>query len=319
MQDFAYVRAASVAQAVALLAQDDARILSGGTDLLVQLREGRRQAQVVVDIKAAPEVNVLHFDPFAGLELGAAVPCWRIAADPVIARAYPGLVDAVSLVGGVQIQGRATVGGNLCNASPAADTIPALIAHQAICVIAGPAGQRELPVEHFCIGPGRNVLERGELLVSVRLPAPPPGFGACYLRFIPRNEMDIAVVGAAAAVVLDESRPLAGIFVQRFVSARVALGAVAPTPLFVPEAGAFLAGRPATAENVAAAAEIAREAARPISDMRGGAAQRKHLTAVLTRRALQGAIERARGRVEDPRKGDEDPRKGDEDPRKGGE
>jgi carbon-monoxide dehydrogenase medium subunit len=168
-----------------------------------------------------------------------------------------------------------------------------LIVRQAVCVIAGPAGRRELPVEHFCVGPGRNALERGELLVSLKLPPPPLGFGrACVSS---AHEMDIAVVGAAAAVVLDAARPLAGISVQQIVSARVALGAVAPTPLFVPEAGAFLAGRPATAENIAAAADIARAAARPISDMRGTAAQRKHLTAVLTRRALQGAIERASG------------------------
>jgi carbon-monoxide dehydrogenase medium subunit len=286
VQDFDYVRARSLDEAVVLLAQDEARVLSGGTDLLVQLREGRRQVRVVVDIKAVPEVNALHYDPVVGLELGAAVPCYRISADPVVRNVYPGLVDSVALVGGVQIQGRATVGGNLCNASPAADTAPALIVHEAVCVIAGPNGRREIPVEEFCTGPGRNTMARGEILVAFRLPAPPPHFGASYLRFIPRNEMDIAVVGAGASVVLSGDG-------RSFVRARVALGAVAPTPLFVPEAGASLAGRPVSDEAIHEAARLAREAARPITDMRGTVAQRKHLAGVLTRRALHAAVVRA--------------------------
>jgi CO/xanthine dehydrogenase FAD-binding subunit len=287
MQEFDYIRARNVEEAVGLLAQDGARALSGGTDLIVQLREGRRDARVVVDIKRLPEVNVLEYDPATGLNLGAAVACWRIAADPTVRAVYPGLVDAASLIGGVQIQGRATLGGNLCNASPAADSAPALIVHEAVCVIVGPDGRREIPAEEFCTGPGRNTLQRGEILLSFRIPAPPARFGAHYLRFIPRNEMDIAVVGAGASVVLDES-------LEKIVSARVALGAVAPTPLFVREAGEYLAGKPATAEEIAAAAHIAQEAARPITDMRGTMAQRKHLSGVLARRALTEAVARAR-------------------------
>ena len=287
MQEFDYIRAGNIEEAVGLLAQDGARILSGGTDLIVQLREGRREARVVVDIKSLPEVNVLAYDPEIGLTLGAAVPCWRIAADPTVRALYPGLVDAASLIGGVQIQGRATLGGNLCNASPAADSAPALIVHEAICVAAGPGGRREVAAEDFCIGPGRNSLQHGEILLAFRIPAPPAHFGAHYLRFIPRNEMDIAVVGAGAAVVLDAS-------LERFVGARVALGAVAPTPLYVREAGEYLAGRPATAEEIEAAARIAQEAARPITDMRGTVAQRKHLSGVLARRALTEAVARAR-------------------------
>jgi carbon-monoxide dehydrogenase medium subunit len=287
VQEFDYVRARTIEEAVGLVASDGARVLSGGTDLLVQLREGRRDARVVVDIKSLPQVNVLRYDPEAGLELGAAVPCWRIASDPAIRAAYPGLVDAVSLIGGVQIQGRATLGGNLCNASPAADSAPALIVHSATCILAGPDGRREMPVEDFCIGPGRNALQRGELLLAFRLPAPPDHFGAHYLRFIPRNEMDIAVVGAGASVVLDER-------LERIISARVALGAVAPTPLFVREAGDYLKGKPASPAELAEAARIAQEAARPISDMRGTEAQRKHLSGVLARRALTEAVERAR-------------------------
>jgi carbon-monoxide dehydrogenase medium subunit len=204
-----------------------------------------------------------------------------------VAAAYPGLIDAFSLIGGVQIQGRASVGGNLCNASPAADGIPALIAHGAICEIAGPAGRRTLPVEDLCVAPGRTTLGPGELLVALWVPPPAARFGAAYLRFIPRNEMDIAVVGAGVAVTLDAGG-------ERFVTAHIALGAVAPTPLPVPEAGAALAGQPVSPETIGAAAEIARAAARPIDDMRGTAAQRRHLAGVLTRRALERAVMRAR-------------------------
>lgn len=288
MQAFDYVRASNLDEALAVLADKGRRasLLSGGTDLIVALREGRRSADVVVDVKGIAETSALSFDTQDGLRIGASVPCYRIYGDDVISAAYPGLIDAVHLIGGVQIQGRASVGGNVCNASPAADTIPALIVHSAVCTVAGPNGKREVAVEDFCIAPGRTVLEEGEMLVSIHVPAPAPGFGAAYLRFIPRNEMDIAVVGAGASVVLDEKR-------RTIESARISLGAVAPTPLFVKEAGIALAGQPANDESIERAALIAQEAARPITDMRGTAEYRKHLSAVLTRRALKIAIERA--------------------------
>lgn len=290
MEAFDYVAARSAQEVVALLTQDGrtARILSGGTDLLVQMREGRKHADLLIDIKRIPEVNEITYDPVTGLRLGAAVPCYRIYTNPAIAHAYPGLIDAVTLIGGVQIQGRATLGGNLCNASPAADSIPALIVHQATCIVVGPGGQREVPVERFCTGPGQTVLQRGEFLLALHLPPPPPRFGASYLRFTPRNEMDIAVAGAGASVVLDEGR-------QAIVSARIALSAVAPTPLFVPEAGEALAGKAITDDAIEQAARIAQEATRPITDMRGTAEQRRHLAYVLTKRALRRAIERASG------------------------
>jgi carbon-monoxide dehydrogenase medium subunit len=289
MQPFEYVVARSLSEATSLLTGESnhACILAGGTDLLIQLRENRRKAALVIDIKRIPEVNELTLDPARGLTVGAAVPCYRICQDRAIAKAYPGLVDAVSLIGGVQIQGRASVGGNLCNASPAADAIPALIVHQAVCLIFGPGGYREVAAEKFCTAPGQTVLQRGELLVSLRIPLPAPGFGAHYLRFTPRNEMDIAVAGAGAAVTLDESR-------STFISARTALGAVAPTPLFVPDVGEWLAGRKVQAETINEAAEIAQGAARPIDDLRGTAIQRKRLSSVLTRRALELAVARAR-------------------------
>ena len=225
MQAFDYTRVSTVDEAVTLLAQNNgqARILSGGTDLLVALREGRLQTNLVVDVKGIPELSDLHFSAQDGLTLGAAVPCHRLYNDEELAATYPGLMDAAHLIGGVQIQGRASLGGNLCNASPAADGIPALIAHGAQCVVAGPNGRRTLPVEEFCLAPGRTVLEPGDFLVKMTMPAPAEGFGAAYLRFIPRNEMDIAVVGVGAAVQLDASR-------SKFVSARISLGAVAGTP-----------------------------------------------------------------------------------------
>lgn len=289
MQAFDYVAAKTVDEVIGLLAEkgDMARVMSGGTDLLVALREGRRKAELVIDVKGVAETTELSYDPSKGLMLGAAVPCHRMYDNKTIAAAYPGLMDSAHLIGGTQIQGRASMGGNLCNASPAADSIPTLIAHSAICNIAGPNGRRQLPVEAFCVAPGRNALEKGEFLVSLEIPAPQPGFGAAYLRFIPRNEMDIAVVGAGVALQLDEGR-------SKVVAARIALGAVAPTPLYVPEAGAALAGKAISEETIDAAAKAAQAAAKPITDMRGTAEYRKHLSAVLTRRTLAKAIERAR-------------------------
>ena len=264
-----------------------ARVLVGGTDVLVQLRSGRYRIDRLVDIKRIPEMNELTCSESGGLTLGAAVPCYRIYEDQTIQRMYPGLVDAAFIIGGIQIQDRASVGGNLCNASPSGDTIPALIALGATCIIEGPKGRRTLPVEEFCLAPGKNALDDGELLVALKFSPPVPASGAHYLRFIPRNEMDIAVVGAGAWVVLDGDR-------QRIKSARIALAAVGPTPIFAREAGDLLADRGANEESIEAAAEAAKAAVRPIDDMRGTVRQRVHLTGVLTKRALREAISRAK-------------------------
>jgi xanthine dehydrogenase FAD-binding subunit len=289
VRSFNYVAANSVEQAVTQLAQAglEGRVLAGGTDVIVAMREGRRVVDMLIDIKAVADVNVLRYDPATGLRLGAAVPCYRIYEDQEIRRLYPALIDCASLIGGIGIQGRASVGGNLCNASPAADTIPALIALGAMCKVAGPQGRREIPVEQFCVAPGRNALQPGELLVEIALPPPAPRSGASFLRFIPRNEMDIAVVNAAASVQLAEDG-------ETIEAARLAVGAVAPTPLLVTEVAPLLAGAPATVESFERAAEAAQRAAQPITDMRGTKEQRRHLVGVLTRRALQGALERAR-------------------------
>ncbi len=289
MQAFSYVPARSISEAADILAKegDGAKLLSGGTDIIVQLREGRRSAKVVVDVKGIPELNQLTFDPRAGLVIGAAVPVYRIYNNAEIARAYPGLIDAASIIGGTAVQGRATLGGNVCTASPAGDSIPALIAHSAVAVVASRSVMREIPLERFFAGPGRTVLNAGELLVRFQIPAPQPHAAGAHLRFIPRNEMDIAVVSAGVYVVLDAAQ-------ANVLSARIALGAVAPTPLFVKGAGDALAGKPISAENIDAAAKLAQAAATPITDMRGTVEQRKHLSYVMAKRAIEKAIERAK-------------------------
>ena len=282
-----YANPQSLSEALALLSEkgDRARVLAGGTDILVQLRAGRWDIDLLVDGKDIPELNEISYDPGSGLTLGAAVPCYKIYADAQINQVYPGIIDVATLIGGTQIQGRASFGGNLCNSTPSADSIPIMIALGATARIDGPGGTRQVAVEDFCTGPSQNVLQPRELLVSIHFSAPQPNSGAHYLRFIPRNEMDIAVASAGVSVVLDNGT---------FRSARIALASVAPTPLFVREAGEALAGQPVSEESVQRAAEIARDAARPITDMRGTIEYRKHLCEVLTRRALNTAIERAK-------------------------
>lgn len=288
MQPLKYARATTVEEAVSLLADNGpgARVLAGGTDLIVNARERTRDVDVLVDIKAIPETMAIEFDADAGLTIGAATPCYQLYNNAQIKEAYPAIVDSASLIGGTAIQGRASLGGNLCNSGPAADSIPTMIALEATANIAGPGGTRSVPVEDFCTGPGQNVLADGELLVSISFPAPRPNSGARFLRFIPRNEMDIAVVNAAVSLQLDG---------DTVTQARLAIGAVAATPLFVPAAGEALVGNALTDETIAAAAAAAREAATPIDDMRGSIKQRKHLVGVLTQRVIAGAANRARG------------------------
>ena len=280
----------TLSEAVSILASkgDRARVIAGGTDLLVQLRGGRRSVDVVVDIKGIPELNELSYDSQNGLTLGAAVPCYRIYQNDEIAAAYPGLMDAATLIGGIQIQGRASIGGNLCNSAPSGDSIPPVIVLGGVCNIAGPNGTRQVPSEDFCTGPGRNVLQDNELLVSISIPAPQAHSGANYLRFIPRNEMDIAVAGVGSSVVLDASG-------QNFVSARIALASVAPIPVLCTDAANSLAGKPVSDDAIQEASDKAIEASSPISDMRGTIRQRRHLVGVLTRRTLNNAVQRARG------------------------
>lgn len=290
MKPFEYQAPASIDEAIALLADfgPRAKPFAGGTDLLVQLRRGLFAPDLLVDVKHIPELNQIAFNKASGLTVGAAVSCAMLGDDPAVCAAYPGLIDATSIIGGAAVQGRATLGGNLCNAAPSGDGISAMIVLGAAATVAGPSGTRAVPVADFCTAPGKTLLKPGELLVAINIPAPTQNTGAHYLRFIPRGEMDIAVAGAGAWVALSDDH-------TTITSTRIALSAVAPTPLLVEAAGTALAGKAPTEEAFAEAAQIAQAAAHPISDVRGSAAQRRHLVGVLTKRALRGAVARAKG------------------------
>jgi carbon-monoxide dehydrogenase medium subunit len=274
-------------QAVSILKThgENARPFCGGTDIIIQLRAGVRRTEHLVDVKKIKELQVLSFDAKKGLRLGAAVPCIEISESDVMRRHYPGLTEAAHLIGSLQIQNRASVGGNLCNGSPAADTTPALIVLGARARVVGPNGEREVPVEAFVVSPGRTVLKPGELLVELLVPAPAPHSSDAYLRFIPRNEMDIAVVGVGAAVTLDGDKVKA---------ARIALAAVGPTPILASKAADAIIGMKLDDAALEAAGRAASAACSPIDDMRGTAEFRLHITAVLTRRVLSIAAERAK-------------------------
>lgn len=288
MQDLTYARPTSIEEAVELLRRggDTARVLAGGTDVIVQARGRRRTIDQLIDIKHVPGTTDLSFSPESGLTVGAATPCYRLYRDETVRRLYPGLVDAATLIGGTGVQGRASLGGNLCNSSPSGDSIPVQIVLEGQAHIVGPGGERTVAVEQFCTGPGRNVLEPGEFLLRLTFPTPAEHSGARFLRFIPRNEMDIAVVNAATQLRLDGDR----------VSwARISVGAAAPTPLLVDAAAEAIIGKPLTEETIAAAAAASSAAVSPIDDMRGTVKQRRHLAGVLTARTIRDAQARARG------------------------
>ena len=288
MHAFEYAAPKSVKEAVSLLSKrKTVGVLAGGSDIIPQLREGRRDLDLLVDLKEIPELSKVEFKAATGLKVGAAAACSEIYENKDVAKRYPALVDCTSLIGSIQIQGRASLGGNLCNSSPAADTVPALIALGAVVTIVGPKGRRRVKVEDFCTGPGTNVLKKGEFVLSFQIPSPKRNSGAKFLRFIPRNEMDIAVVNAGASVVLDSKK-------KKISAARVCVGAAAPTALLLDEAAEAIEGEEVSDETIEKAAEIARKSVSPITDMRGTVEQRTHLAGVLIRRAIQGAVERAR-------------------------
>lgn len=286
MRDFEYEAPTTLSEAVELLAraQGAARPLAGGTDLIDHIRTGRLAPDIVVDIKRIPELNILELTP-GGLRLGAAVPCSRIYGHQGLA-VYAALVDACSIIGGIQIQSRASVGGNVCNSGAAADTTPALIALGASCKIAGPNGTRSVPVEEFCTGPATNVLQPGELLVEFEIPAPASHSGNHYRRFIPRNEMDIAVVGVGASLTLTPAG-------DRITAARVGLGAVGPRPILATAVVDHIVGKVPTPETFHEAGKVARTLISPIDDHRGTVEFRTHVTGVLVERVLATALERA--------------------------
>ena len=288
MQPFAYSAPTTIKEAVEILDKhgDKARPLAGGTDLLVQVRGGRFDLEAVVDVKKIPELNEIS-NGKDELKLGAAVPCHKLYDDPDISKNYPGLIDAATLIGSIQIQSRSGFGGNLCNSTPSADGIAPLIVHSAIANIEGKSGSRSVPVEDFCTGPGSNVLGKGEMLVSISMPNKGSKFGSSYERFIPRNEMDIAVAAVGSSILLGPDGKIA--------EARIALASVGPTPIFAKKASDSLAGKEPTEEAFKEAGSIAKTECSPIEDMRGTVEQRQHLVEVLTKRTLTKSLERIGG------------------------
>jgi len=279
----------SLETAIALLARanGEARVLAGGTDLLVQIRSDVLDPELIVDIKKIPETRAVA-EEGGGWRIGAAVTGAELGEHARLKRTWPGVVEAANLIGSTQIQGRATLGGNLGNGSPAADSVPALIAAGAVATVSGPEGKRDIPVEDVMLGPRKLSLRKGEFIVSFLLPPRPKGSGDAYLRFIPRTEMDIAVVGSGVSLTVDG----AGVV----TAARVALGAVAEKVLLVPEAARAIIGTGldrAARERLEAAA---RAACRPIDDKRGTREFRTEVAGVLTRRAALIALDRARTR-----------------------
>ncbi|MBV8494648.1 MAG: xanthine dehydrogenase family protein subunit M [Alphaproteobacteria bacterium] len=290
MPRVSYTAPTSIDDAVKALAASAglAKVLSGGTDLLVQMKSGRTRPELIVDTKHIPGLVGIREqgDQFV---IGAATPGVMISADERLIRAYPGIVEGVDLIGSTQIQGRASIAGNLCNASPAADSVPPVIAARAKAVVAGPNGRREVPVESIVTGPGQTSLQKGEFVVEFRVPKPKPRQSDAYLRFIPRTEMDIAVVGCAVNVTLDGGGAC--------TDARVVLGAVAPTQVVVAEAAQALIGHKLDDETLQRLDAAARAACRPISDKRGTIEYRIKVAGVLARRAAAIAFDRAASRA----------------------
>jgi len=286
MDELRYHAPTTLEAAVDLLANAEgvAKLLAGGTDLLIQMRADMVEPALLVDVKGIPEMTSVVAED-GGFRVGAAVSAMELIENEAFAAAWPGVIDGVKLIGSIQVKGRATMGGNLCNASPAADSVPALIAAGAMVDIVGPGGRRQVAAEDFATGPGQTVLAKGEIVAALVLPPRPPRSGDAYLRFTPRTEMDIAVVGAGLNITLDGG----GTCTQ----ARLALGAVAERPLLVPEAAEALVGSAiddAALERLAAAASAA---CRPIDDKRGTKEFRIEVAGVLAKRAAKIALERA--------------------------
>ncbi|MFL2651097.1 MAG: FAD binding domain-containing protein [Anaerolineales bacterium] len=288
MKTFAYEAPVTIDQTITLMSQTSGQtlLLAGGTDLLVQLRASNKDVDLVIDVKGIPELNQVIYDEFSGLVIGAAAPCSQIYESSPILENFPAIIDAATIIGGKAIQNRASFGGNLCNASPSGDAIGAMMSLGAICNVVGVEGARNIPIEEFCIAPGKNVLAEGEMLISIQIPCPKPNSGSNYQRFTPRAEMDIAVAGVGASIELNSD-------LDRILSARIALIAVAPTPVLATEASESLIGQKPSRSIFENAASVAKETISPITDVRGSAAQRKHLIGVLTRRCLDIAVNRA--------------------------
>jgi len=268
-----------------LLAQrgPETKLLAGGTDLLPQMKNSVLVPRRVIDLSGVARVKILECDA-KGLRIGAAVPARQVEQDPRVRKGYAAVAESAALLGSVQVRNLATVGGNICNAAPSADMAPPLVALEAQAVIAGPKGERRVPLCDFFTGVRKTVVGPDELLVEIFVPAPGPHSGGCYIRHTPRRELDIAVVGVASQVTIAN-----GVCAK----ARISLAAVAPTPVRATAAEAALEGKPLTPELIERAADLAGQAAKPISDQRGSADFRRHLVRILTRRTLTTALARA--------------------------
>ena len=290
MPRVSYMAPTTVDEAVKALAgaAGSTKVLSGGTDLLVQLKSGRVKPDLIVDTKRIPELIGIR-EEGGFFVIGAATPGVMLSANEQLEHALPGVVEGVDLIGSTQIQGRASIAGNLCNASPAADSVPPVIAARGIAVVAGPNGKREVPVENIVTGPGQTSLAKGEFVVAFKIPKPKSRQAGAYLRFIPRTEMDIAVVGCAVDVTLDAGGTC--------TDARVVLGAVAPTQLVVEDAAKALIGHKLDADTLANLDAAAQRACKPINDKRGTIEYRTKVAGVLARRAAAIAFERAAARA----------------------
>lgn len=286
MTDIRYLAPRTLDEAISAYAAagSAARILAGGTDLLVQMRSGAVRPGLIVDIKKIAEMTAIEQTADGGFRIGAAVSGMELHDHPKFGKVWPGVLEGINLIGSKQVQGRASAGGNLCNSSPAGDGVPGLVAAGAIATIQGPNGRRELPVEQVPAGPGKTNLKPGEILVSFTLPPRPPGSSDAYLRMIPRTEMDIAVVGCGVSLTIK-----GGVV----TAARVALGAVAPTVLLVEPAAKALIGSKLDDAALDAAAKACSAACRPIDDKRGTIAYRTKVAGVLLKRTAAIAAKRA--------------------------
>ena len=289
MARFEYLEARTLRQAISLCQRhgDQARLVAGSTDFLVRWRLGSWRPQYVINIQRVASLGRVSYSARNGLRLGALVTVETLQNHPVIRQRYPALAAAAASFAGVQVRNLATVGGNVCNASPSGDTLPSLLAFDAQCRIAGPNGERWAPLDQFFTGPGATILQAGEVLAELRLPPPQASSGSLYIKHSPRAAMDIATVGVASMVSLeDQGRSCSQV--------RIALGAVAPTPIRAYAAEDILRGRLITPELIEAAAREAQDRATPIDDIRGSASHRKAIVGVLTKRTLERAVEMAR-------------------------
>ncbi len=290
MKEFEYLDPPTLEEAIDHLAAHGAesRLLAGGTDLLLLMQAEAATADFVLDVRRIPELQALEYDEVKGLTLGAAVTLRTVETSPVVRRRYPHLASSAAEIGSIQVRNLGTVGGNVCNAAPSADTAPALLTLDAMARIVGRRGERVVPLGQVFVGPRQTVLQPDEILVSLQVPPTTAPTGAAYLKLKVRPALDIAMVGVAATARLAPGDSV----VQR---ARIALGAVAPTPVRVPEAEALLEGQAVTADLLEEVGRAAAEACRPISDIRASAEYRREMVAVLTRRAVRQAVKAASG------------------------